>query len=218
MTKWGAATVSGRVGQVHADIMEAICQCAIDGRTGPEKGQFQLLVDPYKMRICVGGGIAYPKNTLMRLLNELMAVSFSLQIPSRNLNIQGGILEKLELSPSTRNNPLEKEKPRNLWRVTLSQAFVSLLKDDIPLSYDPAPIAKIQFGVAQAIARHILSHRDQPSGGWYIDTLIGLVGADGNSTTMRNRRREVRSCADSLRVVGLLVDGDRIKCVPAVAS
>ena len=95
-------------------------------------------------------------------------------------------------------------------RASLSTTLLAVLRDDLHLYYDPAPLAKIEAGVAQAIARHILTHRDQPTGGWLIDNLIKAVGADGDSVTMRHRRREIRACTESLKTVGLLVDNDRI--------
>lgn len=208
-TPWGTATVRGKIGQVHADIIEAICRHAEDHRTVAATGHLQILVDPYRVRVSVGGGTAYSKDTLWRMLTELREVSITLEVPSQGLKVLGGILDRVEESPATRINHLTK-KPRQLWRVTLDPAFAAMMRDDLQLYYDPAPLAKIETGVAQAIARHILTHRDQPTGGWLIDNLIKAVGADGNSVTMRHRRREIRACAETLKTVGLIVDSDRI--------
>lgn len=208
-TPWGTATVRGKIGQVHADIIEAICRHAEDHRTVAATGHLQILVDPYRVRVSVGGGTAYSKDTLWRMLTELREVSITLEVPSQGLKVLGGILDRVEESPATRINHLTK-KPRQLWRVTLDPAFAAMLRDDLQLYYDPAPLAKIETGVAQAIARHILTHRDQPTGGWLIDNLIKAVGADGDSVTMRHRRREIRGCAESLKTVGLIVEDDRI--------
>jgi hypothetical protein len=208
-TPWGTATVRGKIGQVHADIIEAICRHAEDHRTVAATGHLQILVDPYRVRVSVGGGTAYSKDTLWRMLTELRETSITLEVPSQGLKVLGGILDRVEESPATRINHLTK-KPRQLWRVTLDPAFAAMLRDDLQLYYDPAALAKIETGVAQAIARHILTHRDQPTGGWLIDNLIKAVGADGNSVTMRHRRREIRACAGSLKTVGLVVENDRI--------
>lgn len=208
-TAWGRATVRGKIGQVHADIIEAICRYAEDHRIIPATGHMQILVDPYRVRVSVGGGKAYSKDTLWRMLTELREVSVVLEVPAQGIKILGGILDRVEESPATRVNRVN-GKPRQLWRVTLDPAFAALLHEDLHMHYDPAPLAKIETGVAQAIARHILTHRDQPAGGWLIDTLIRAVGAEGGSDVMRNRRREIKSCADSLRSVGLVIEDDRI--------
>ncbi len=208
-TPWGTATVRGKIGQVHADIIEAICRHAEDYRMVPVTGHMQLLVDPYKVRVSVGGGKAYSRDTLWRMLTELRETSITLEVPSRGLKILGGILDRVEESPATRYNKLT-GKQRHLWRVTLDPAFAGLLREDLNLYYDPEPLAKIETGVAQAIARHILTHRDQPTGGWVLDNLIELVGAGGDSETMRNRRRDVHNSATSLKAVGIVIEDGRL--------
>src|SRR5690554_1146804 len=55
-TPWGTATVRGKIGQVHADIVESICRHAEDHRIVAATGHLQVLVDPYKVRVSVGGG------------------------------------------------------------------------------------------------------------------------------------------------------------------
>ena len=76
-----------------------------------------------------------------------------------------------------------------MWRVTLEPSFALLMKEDLPLHYDPAPLAKLESGIAQAVARHVLTHRESPEGGWLVDTLIHAVGAGGvNNAELRKRR------------------------------
>lgn len=209
ITPWGVATVRGKIGQVHADIIEAICRHAEDHRYIEMTGNMQILVDPYKVRVTVGGGKPYSKDTMWRMLSELREVSVTLEAPSIGLKILGGILDRVEESSATRYNPLT-GSTRKLWRVTLDPAFTAMLQADLHLNYDPAPLAKIETGIAQAIARHILTHRDQPSGGWSLDSLIHIVGAGENSVAMRHRRREVYASADSLKAVGVIVEEGRV--------
>lgn len=209
VTPWGTATVRGKIGQVHADIIEAMCRHAEDYRVIPITGQLQLLVDPYRVRVTVGGGSAYSQDTLWRMLTELREVSITLEAPAQGLKVLGGILERVEDSPATKLNHFN-GKQRKLWRVTLDPAFAAMLRDDLQLHYDPLPLTKIETGIAQAIARHILTHRDQPEGGWLIDNLIKVVGADESGGGLRNRRREIHKSVESLRAVGLQVEGDRI--------
>jgi len=213
-TPWGRATVRGKLGQVHADIVEAICRHAEDHRVIPQTGHLQVLVDPYRVRVSVGGGKAYPKDTLWKMLTELREVSITLEVPSQKFKVLGGLLDRVEASEATRTHPVTGE-PRALWRVTFDPAFAALLQADLQLYYEPGPLAAIDAGVAQAIARHVLTHRESPEGGWHLDTLIRLVGAEGTSnTTLRNRRREVHACAEQLACVGVLVEGERVQRKP----
>lgn len=208
-TPWGTATVRGKLGQVHADIIEAICRNAEDHRVVAATGHLQILVDPYKVRVSVGGGQPYSRDTLWKMLTELREASITLEVPAQKLKVLGGILDRVEESPASRINPLT-GKPRQLWRVTLDPAFAAMLQGDLQLHYDPAPLARIDTGVSQAIARHILTHRDQPTGGWQLDRMIELVGAGGDSGTMRNRRREVNKSAAQLKQVGIVLENDRL--------
>jgi hypothetical protein len=84
---------------------------------------------------------------------------------------------------------------------------------DIWLGYDPAPIAQLDRGIAQAIARHVLSHRAEPRGGWTLDGLILAVAGELDSKAMRDRRLECRKQAAQLEAVGIIIDGDRVRRV-----
>jgi hypothetical protein len=99
-----------------------------------------------------------------------------------------------------------------MWRVELGKALCTLVSGDIWLGYDPAPIAQLDRGIAQAIARHVLSHKTEPRGGWTLDGLIRAVAGELDDQTMRDRRREVRKSAAALADVGILIDGDRVRC------
>lgn len=110
----------------------------------------------------------------------------------------------------TRRDPLN-GGVRNLWRVRLGVALVLLLQNDLSLYYDPAPIARLQHGISQAVARHILSHKFEPAGGWYIDTVIVAVAGTVASKAMRDARFRLREDAVELAALGLKLDGNRIK-------
>ncbi len=84
-----------------------------------------------------------------------------------------------------------------------------LLEHDRCLYYDPAPIARLQHGISQAVARHILTHKNDPAGGWHVDTLIRAVcGENINSKRMRNGRSRLREDAEKLHEVGITIDAE----------
>lgn len=211
-TPWGTAKVRGKIGQVHADIIEAICRHAEDYRYIPGTGHLQLLVDPYKVRVSVGGGAAYSKDTLWRMVTELRETSITLEAPSQGLKVLGGILDRVDESLATKPHPVT-GKPRRLWRVTLGHSYITMLGGEQLLYDKQTSLAKIETGVAQAIARYCLSC-GPTAGSWDLDTLIHLVGAGagGRSETMRNRRRDVLNSVKSLREVGVFIEGDRVIC------
>jgi hypothetical protein len=210
-TPWGRATIRGRIGQAHADVLESLCRYAEASRVVLDTGHLMLLIDPYKIRVIVGAGEAYSKTTLWRLLAELRKVSIMLDIPSRKIKMLGGILSSVVESPATPPNRLTPAQDRSMWRVTLEPSFALLLKEDLPLHYDPVPLAKLESGIAQAVARHVLTHRESPEGGWLVDTLIHAVGAGGvNNAELRKRRMELKASRDLLAEMGIVVEDRRV--------
>lgn len=209
VTAWGTAVVKGKLGQGHADVLEAMFHEAEDWRRTDE-GQFQLLVDPYKLRTVANGGKQGSHEQLVTVLKDIMAAVIDLKIHATRKRVLGHIIDQVVESPTTAPNPLD-GKERHLWRVTVGPAFVGLLGGDLHLHYDPKPIAALGTGIAQAVARHVATHRNQPPGGWHLDGLIHAVGAGGTSVAMRNRRREIGKDAEGLRALGLVIEGGRLR-------
>lgn len=119
----------------------------------------------------------------------------------------GGVIDLVEESIQVTSHNGEK---RYLWRVTLSSAYATLIAGDLPLHYDPAPLAKIERGISQAIARHVMTHRNRPEGGWSLDKLIKAVGAGNTAVELRNRRREINQDAENLLLLGITVKDGRV--------
>lgn len=210
-TPWGLATVRGCIGQVHADVLESLCRYAEASRVVPETGHLMLLVDPYKIRVTVGAGEAYSKTTFWRLLTELRKVSVMLDISSPQIKMLGGILSSVAGSTATRPNRLTPGRDRSMLRVTLEPSFALLMAEDHPFYYDPAPLAKLKCGIAQAVARHVLTHRESPQGGWLIDTLIQAVGAGGvNNADLRKRRMELNARRELFAEIGIVIKDGRV--------
>lgn len=207
-TSFGRCRVTGRLGQRHADIVEAILYCA-ERRRDVSDGGVELLVDPARVRKTLSDS-RYSFTQIEKLLVELRAATITIETPQFDFPIIGGLIDHVIPSPMTRPDPLTGGE-RNLWRVRLGVALVMLLEHDLRLYYDPVPIARLQHGISQAVARHVLSHKVEPTGGWYIDTVIVAVTGEASSQTMRDARRRLKEDAEKLRQIGLVIDGDRIK-------
>lgn len=207
-TSWGTAKIFGKIGQVHADMIESMCKYALDFKE-TDSGQLVLLVDPYKVRTCMGGGKEYSYQTIWRMVTELKRVAIELNAPSQGLRILGGILDRLD--ESTYEVVSRNGQSRKMWAVTLNSAFADMLRADLPLTYDPAPLAKLETGVAQAIARLVKTHKDQPNGGWILDELIKAVGAGVTNAELRKRRFDINADRENLEKIGIFVDEGRVK-------
>ena len=215
ITPWGTATVTGKLGQAHADFVEAILKHARDWRSS-DTGQIQILVDPYVVRTTIGGGSKASYEQMWRVAQDVMRALIDLKTSS--LRVVGHIIDNIEESNARVPNPLNRGE-RALWRVTFAPAFVHLLGGDLHLHYDPKEIAMLTTGIAQAVARHVATHSREPRGGWHIDGLILIVGAGGSSQTLRDRRRELRRDSLGLLKLGLLLEGGRLRrCDAAVGG
>lgn len=212
-TIWGSAVVHGKIGQAHADVMEAIFKEAHDHQM-LDDGRMQILVDPYKVRMTAGGGKAVGGSQLDKVLTELMQVVIELRIKSTGTKIKGHILDKAvesRVNAETHASTSFGGEERKMWCVEIPATFVQLFYTDHGLYYDPKPIAALTTGIGQAIARHIATHTQQPRGGWVLDGLIRAVGAGETSVDMRNRRREVLKDVTGLQALGLSIEDGRIR-------
>lgn len=213
-TPWGTVIVTGKLGQGHADVLEAMSHDLEDWRQ-TDRGAIELLIDPYRLRRTANGGKVGSGTQLDAILADLMQAILDIDIPKRGLRVRGHIIDEIVDSKVTRpshgfGKGRKQGEERHLSKVTLGRAFVGLVGGDLHLHYDPKPIAALQYGVSQAIARHIATHRTDPSGGWHLDTLIDAVGA-GETGKLGNRRRELRKDAEGLRGLGILIEEGRVR-------
>ena len=212
-TSFGRCRVTGRLGQRHADLLESIL-CNAEKRRDIEDGGVELLVDPARVRKTISNS-RYSSGQIQKLLSELRAAT--IEIETRELmhscdRIIGGLVDHVTPSSTiTRRDPLTGGE-RPLWIVRLGVALVMLLKHDLTLYYDPAPIARLTHGISQAVARHIHTHKHDPAGGWKTETLIrAVLGTTASNQTIRNARRRLRDDEKGLRKIGIEIDGDRMK-------
>lgn len=207
-TSFGRCRIQGRLGQRHADVVESILYCA-EKRRDVSDGGVELLVDPARLRKTLSD-TRYSYSQIEKLLSELRATTITLETPQFDFPIIGGLIDHVIPSQMTRHDPLTGDE-RHLWRVRLGVALVILLEHDLSLYYDPAPIARLQHGISQAVARHILSHKTEPHGGWYLNTVIVAVAGKASSQAMRDGRRRLKDDAKELKSLGVVLEGDRVR-------
>ncbi len=204
-TSWGRCRVHGRLGQRHADLVEALLYSA-ERRRDEDAGTIKLLIDPARVRKVMSAE-RYSVQQIWKLLRELRECT--VEIDTAKTRVMGGVVESAEYTKKeTRADPLSGEQ-RRLWTIRLGKAWAELMRLDLPLHYDPAPIARLDHGISQAVARHILTHKAEPRGGWTLDGLIDVVAGKISSADRRNARRRLRADAAGLEAAGIEIDGDR---------
>ena len=212
-TQWGTAKIIGKIGQGHADVLEAIFRESDRFRV-LDDGSAQILVDPYKVRITAcGGEYKLSKQRLDEIMIDLIQTVIDMSIPNKEFSIDmGSLITKAQ--NSVINAKTTKGRfgvtNRKLWRIDIGEHFVRLIEKDIHLYYDPKPISKLKSGVSQAVARHLLTHHQPPNGGWIIDSIIKAVGAGETSKAMWERRNEIFEDEDGLRNLGFEIKEGRI--------
>ncbi len=214
-TSFGKCRVTGRLGQRHADIVESMLFVA-ERKRDIDDGGIELLVDLAKLRKVLSDN-QYSGGRLNKLLLELKAATVEIVVPQLEQNgdggrIIGGLIDHVIPSPMTRYNPLT-GGVRRLWKVRLGIALVMLLERDLYLYHQPALIVRLKHGISQAVARHVLTHSNNPSGGWHLDTLlIAVSGNDISAKTMSNYRTRIKDDIESLRVIGVDINSkNRVK-------
>jgi len=217
LTHWGKIKISGKLGQQHADVLEAICY-EREKKGNTEDGRIKLLVDPARVRRKAN---QVSGSSFDNVLTDLQQAVIEIIEPAR-LACSGHLIDHIDTAVRAdgthivRKNPLGGQRP--LWRVEIGKAFCKLVSGDIWLGYNPERLARLDHGISQAVARHVLSHRTQPVGGWHLDTLIAAVTAGtvrAGSAAIRDRRREVLRDTQALLGLGLLIDAARVLKVEA---
>ena len=202
-TSYGSLTIDGRLGQAHADLMECLMYFAEQHRI--RDGRLEVLIDPYSLRKSLGSsGHQYSASQIKILRADLQKAI--LKIETENIECHCHILEKVVVSKICKPDPrswMTGERKLEYW--VFSQEWTEIINKDINRYYNPLPLCNIEAGSVSAIARHILTHRFEPPGGW---KLAGLLKAVDVARIASKVRQELINHADVLAELGIKFDGD----------
>jgi len=200
-TPYGNIIVQGRLGQRHKDLLEIVRVIAEKiGKTSDSR--LCIIVDLYLLRKKLGKYYSY--ETLLEFFKDLLRTNIELEIPHLNIgfNPTGQFLESVI--------PVKDGEKVKL-RIEFGKFGTLLYAKDIKIFYDPEPISKMKHGISKAVARHVLSHANQPNGGWKLDTLIhAVLGKNVKEYEIRKARKRIREDAKMLKSCGIEIIGDRI--------
>ncbi|HEX7324285.1 MAG TPA: hypothetical protein VF292_02885 [Rhodanobacteraceae bacterium] len=214
--------VRGCLGQRHEAVLEAIMHNASHVRvvTGPDGcvDVAEITADPAAIRRALSAhGESYGHSKLVGLLDDLAHTLVSVDYTRKGVRYQatGSLLADFVLRTRTGDklwNPVTRENDRSAWTFRLGRTFIYLYGNDIPRFWDPGQFRPLTTGIAQAVARYVLAHANNPIGGWKLDTLIhAVLPGDITTVTLRHRRRELRLAAPALKTLGVLLENDRVR-------
>ncbi len=217
---YGTATITGRLGQNHANLLESIMYNISDILACDESSML-VTVDPYKIRMSMGGGKKFSHAELDILVKELMGVVVDIKF--NDFRVRGHLIDSIINDEKNIDNRLSNLIPggnqkRSLWIVKVGVAYMQIMKhDNIKINRDPKLIANLKKGVSQAVARFCSTHSNTPNGGWILDNMIECVGAvkkdeygKFDNITLRNRRRDIRDDKEGMVKCGIILEGDRL--------
>jgi len=202
-TAWGVCKVTGRLGQRHADVLEALLFCT-EARRNLADGGIEFLVDPARVRKTISDN-QYSYSQIEKLLIEIRSATITIHLEKFDFPIIGGLIDHVVPCSKTKPNPLTGGQ-RNMWKVRIGVALRLLLENDVSLFYDPGPIARLQHGITQAVARHLLTHKSSPPSGWHVDTVIGAVLSAPTGQALRDARRRLAEEVEALEKMGIELD------------
>lgn len=213
---WGTLVVTGKLGQGHADVLEALLYCA-EAQATLEDGRFKILIDPYIVRKYAN--VSSTKE-LISFMDDLMMAIIHFDYFSHKKKHQcvgaGHLIDHWQIAKRsngdkiTRKNPLNQGQ-RPLLRIEIGKVLSNFILDDTWITVNPNNIAKLKNGVSQAVARYVRGQHTEPRGGWILDNLlVKLTGVEPNSQQIRDRRRELRKEIVGLELAGTSLIGNRI--------
>jgi hypothetical protein len=200
----GTVKVKGRLGQTHKDLLELIRYTALDWKKTTD-GRIAVLVDPYILRKNMGKS-CYSYSTIRKLLQDL--VETTIEINTTDFVAFGAFIDVVVASKKVLCTKTHKE--RRLIKIEFGKLGTMLIEQDIQLQYDPRLIIPIKHGITKAVVRYIYSHKNQPAGGWKIDTVLHALGVTAPPAVWK-ARMYVKQEKDALARCGVIVtDDDRL--------
>lgn len=210
-TAHGSVTVTGKLGQGHRDVLDAVIACC--ERSKLEDGRLAVLVDPYQLRKMVSSGRdggMFPYDHIRRLLRDLRTAEVVMDMPALKLRVTDGILADFEESAITKEPEswefqTKSGGRRPMLKVTFGKNWTRMMIMDLSVVYRLPIVIGMRHGASQATARYCLSHRKVH------DTLDGVlmkIGYDMTGKTPRavNKvKSEIRSDAEALAALGVML-------------
>lgn len=215
LTRWGSSSVSGRLGQGHADLLELICFLGRNPVELPD-GRICVTVDEYQIRKGLGRGRVGSGSQLSKLLSEIIGARLDLHPNGWSASISGKLIDEVRQSaqtvPASGRYSLARQRGghRHLTDVVLGQVMSCLIRrDKVLLTYDPNKVINSKSGIAQALVRYCQTHRGKPTGGWWLTTVLTHIGSN-NPTDWPNKCRELKASAAYLGSFDIRIENGRV--------
>lgn len=215
-TPYGTVTVTGRLGQGHRDLLDAILFCRekihiVDDR-------LSVMVDPYQLRKAISAGrTMLPYAHIHKLLRDmrLAEVELAWRSAKRSYRSTDAIIATVVESTATKRVAMgtfaqrgeegTSKDHRDMLKITFGQGMTRLLRDDHNIHYALDTVVGMKHGLSQAIARYCLSHREVHEGFDGICERVGFNAGRKSTSAVRKAKMELLDDAASLATLGIHV-------------
>jgi len=206
-------TVSGRLGQNHKSLLEAILYKrkfykAYKDEEG--KPHIKILYSEYEVKKHLSKSV-YSKERYKALLDDMKEAYVKIEKEDRI--IEGKLIEDVTISHKyskrTKSNlPGLKNQEIPYCVLTLGDVTTQLILEEFKFTYDPKPITtELTSGISQAIVRYINTHSRHPNAGYHLKELVQNLKENVEGQEWYNVKTFLKKDADKLkRFFGIVID------------
>ncbi len=206
LTPWGAASINGRIGERHRDLLDCLEKVSKE-KWLDSVNRLCLTIDPYTL----AQATEMETHQVRHLLHDLANVCVALYIKNGDRHVVGAILE-LEDKPEDEienrwaGRVKDAQNSRRLWTVTFSTHWTALLAWSKTHGWHEYDLSKLlgMSGPGRALARWALGHANVNQS---LDSIIMYLHPSRRPDKLK---AAIRRDADLLEAAGVQVSEDHV--------
>jgi hypothetical protein len=203
---YGRLTVEGRLGQNHKSLLEVILYLRKLYDLDEENMKLRVLYNEYEVKkYLTTGSTTYSYEGYKQLMEDMKQAYIELgTIPPEP--IIKGITPSNNYWRKTKGNlPAVKGKELPYMIVEFGSVISYLVIKELRFTYDPKPILQLH-GISQAVARYLKTHKNHPSAGYHLRTLIETLTGNIEGQEWYNIKRLLKKDVEGLKKLGIAID------------
>jgi hypothetical protein len=220
--KYNKLTIEGRLGQTHKTLLETILWKKelydyiyaeqISGDKIIKIKYLKVLYDREKIRKYLSQSKKYSWQGYEELLKDMMGTIITLE--KEGERVRSPLVIDLYDSPTTK--PTHSKSPiipkeTSLTTIVFGSVITTLIDTELKFIYDPKPIAQLNSGISQAIARFLKTHKSHPRAGYNLRQLVKHLGCPTEGTGWRNIKRAIKQDIEQLEAIGIAISLEKEK-------
>jgi hypothetical protein len=204
---YGKITVKGRLGQNHKSLLEIILYLRKLYDLDEENMSLRVLYNEYEVKkYLTTGSTTYSYEGYKQLVEDMKQAYIELgTMPSGKL-IEGITPSNNYWRKTKGNLSAVKGKELPYMIVEFGNAISYLVSKELKFTYNPKPIAQLQNGISQAVARYLKTHKNHPSAGYHLKTLIENLTGSIEGQEWYNIKSLLKKDIEGLKELGITID------------